>query len=461
MRYWQSGAVHTLLVLLCLLLGAALVARLLPPLRRSGVPLSLLAGGGGLALGAQGLGWFALDVDLLEALVYHGLALVFIAVGLQAPSEGARTGGARAMGFAIVAMMSSQALLGLGLLLLLDPAAHPGTALLLPMGFEEGPGQALAMGATWEGSGLVDGAQIGLIMAAIGYGWCILAGVPLVLLGRRRGWVQPDGAFLSARLPVLAASGSESAGGLDALSVQAGLLGACYLLTWATCAGLARLLSPLPDVAAMIWGFHFIFGAGVAMLVRPLLARLPTGSPVDDRLMGRLAGLTVDAITCAAIAAIQLAVLRAQWLPILVLTTAGGLWTLLLSLWIARRAWTDAPFEHAVLWFGMSTGTLPTGLALLRVVDPDLRSPAAVSAVFGSAAAVVGLAPLMMLIFPATVASFGPTWPERRFIMLGLLAAYTALVFVAWRLVGGLRLWRPWASPWPPVPDQGPGPTAG
>lgn len=450
MRYWQSGAAHTILVLLCLLLAGELLARLIPSLRRLGLPLALLSGAAALGLGEQGLGLFRLDVGLLEAVVYHGLALVFIAVGLKAPAAGATTTGARSMAFAIVAMMSTQALIGLGILLLLEPQAHPGLGLLLPLGFEEGPGQALAMGTTWEATGLHDGAQIGLIMAVFGYGWCILGGVPLVMIGRRRGWALPAGHFTEGRLSLRSEAPPDEVGGLDALSLQAGVVGACYLMTWALCSALAHLLTPFPDLASMVWGFHFIFGAGVAMVARPLLARTPGGNPVDDRLMGRLGGLTVDVITCAALAAVQVGVLQSRWLPILVITTAGGLWTLLLSVWIARRAWTDAPFEHAVLWFGMSTGTLPTGLALLRVVDPDLRSPAAVSAVFGSAASVLGLMPLLMVLMPATVAAWGPDWPASGWRMWGLLAAFTAAVFIMWRAVGGLRLRRPWSAAWPP-----------
>lgn len=455
MRFWESGAALTCLVLLSLLMGAELLARLLPPLRRLGVPLALLAGTLGLALGDQGAGLFALDVPLLESLVYHGLAIVFIAVGLRSPSTGGGTAGARSMAFAIVTMFASQAFIGLGLVLLLDPTMHPGVGLLLPMAFEEGPGQALAMGAAWEATGLREGAQVGLITAVFGYGWCIFAGVPWVIWGRRRGWAAPGSSPAAATGPTLVPVVETQAGGLERTSLQVAAVGLCYLLTWAVCSALARLVTGLPDLAPMIWGFHFIIGAAVAMAVRPLLARLPGGSPIDDREMGSVAGFTVDLITAAALAAVQLAVLRTWWLPLLVVTTVGGLWTLLLSTWLARRAWTEAPFEHAVLLFGMSTGTLPTGLALLRVVDPALRSPAAVSAVFGSAGAVVGMAPMLLGLVPATVAAHSGDWPRQGWLMLGAFGASAIVTLALWRLAGGLRFRRPLRSPWPPIGDQG------
>jgi ESS family glutamate:Na+ symporter len=449
MRYWQSGAALTGLIIVVLLVGCELLARGFPRLRRLGLPLAIVAGSLGLLLGDQALGLFSLDAELLEALVYHGLAIVFIAVGLRSPSQGGRTAGARGMAFAIVLIFATQALVGLGIVLALNPALHPGFGLLLPLGFEEGPGQALAMGAAWEESGLTDGAQVGLIIAVIGYAWAVFAGIPLVIWGRYKGWVSEASSSTEAAVSERERLSESEPGSIDVLTTQVGLIGLAYLLTWGLCSLLAFLLAGMPDIAAVVWGFHFIFGAGVAMGLRPLLARRQGGSPIDDHLMGRVLGLTVDVITCAALAAVQIAVLQTHWFMITIVTTVGGVWTLGFSMWIARRVWTEAPFEHAVLFFGMSTGTLPTGLALLKVVDPNMRSPAAVSAVFGSAGAVAGMAPMLMGLLPMTIAGFPERWPAHGFVMLSVLAGTSLLVFVLWWWFGGLRLRRPLLSLWP------------
>ncbi|PRP93077.1 Sodium/glutamate symporter [Enhygromyxa salina] len=455
MQFWASGGALTAITIIVLLLACEVIARLIPPLRRLGLPLAILAGAIGLLLGDQALGLLSLDIELLESVVYHGLAIVFISVSLKAPSEGGRTAGSRSMAFAIVAMMATQAVVGLGVILALDSTLHPGFGLLLPMGFEEGPGQALSMGAAWDDGGLPNGAQVGLIIAVIGFGWCVLAGVPLVIWGRRKGWAARDQSAAGGREAETITVPQPEPGSLDTLTTQAAVVGLCYLLTWALCTGLARALASMPDLAAMVWGFHFIFGAAVAMAMRPLLARLPGGTPVDDRTMGRVGGFTVDVITCAALSAVQIAVLRSHWLPIVLVTTLGGLWTLVFAMWMARRAWTEAPFEHAVLWFGMSTGTLPTGLALLKVVDPDMRSPAAVSAVFGSAGSVIGVGPLLMGLVPMTVAAYGGDWPGRGWLMLGALVGYSIVVIGLWRAFGGLRFRGPLLSMWPDLEEPG------
>jgi ESS family glutamate:Na+ symporter len=452
MRYWQSGAALTGLIIVVLLVGCELLARVFPRARRIGLPLAIVAGSLGLLLSDQALGLFSLDTELLESLVYHGLAIVFIAVALRSPSQGGRSADARGMAFAIVLIFATQALLGLGVVLALDHTLHPGVGLLLPLGFEEGPGQALSTGAVWEESGLIDGAQLGLIIAVIGYAWSVFAGIPLVIWGRYKGWVsEPPSTTLTAADERVHAADSEP-GSLDLLTTQIGLVGLAYLLTWALCGLLDYLLTlaGMPDIGAVMWGFHFIFGAIVAMALRPLLARVPGGSPIDDHLMGRVAGVVVDVITCAALAAVQVHVLQTHWFMILIVTTVGGVWTLWFSLWMARRVWSEAPFEHTVLFFGMSTGTLPTGLALLKVIDPHLRSPAAVSAVFGSGGAIPGIAILLMGLLPMTVAGFPGRWPGHGFTMLGALAGFSLLVFVLWWFIGGLRLRRPLLSLSPP-----------
>jgi ESS family glutamate:Na+ symporter len=456
-RFWESGAALTALTIVVLLLGCELLARLVPGLRRLGLPLAILAGVVGLVLGEQVLGLVHLDVGLLESVVYHGLALVFIALGLQAPQEGERSKGALSMTFAIVTIMATQAALGLGIVLVLDSTLHPGFGLLLPMGFEEGPGQALSIGTAWETSGLPSGAQVGLIIAVLGYAWSIVGGIPLVLWGRRKGWVAQRHAEGGGgpRTETITVKEAE-AGSLDGLTIQIGLIGLCYLLTWAVCALLAGAFAGMPDIAATIWGVHFIVGAGIAVGVRVALTRLvPEGeTPVDNYLMRSLGGFGVDFITCAALAAVQLTVLRTHWLPIVLVVTLGGLWTLGLSIWIARRAWTEAPFEHAVLYFGMSTGTLPTGLSLLKMIDPDMRSSAPLSAVFGSIGAIVGGAILILGFFPVIVSAYGgESWPAVGWGLLGGMVGFAIVVVVLWRLVGGLRFRRPLLSAWPKIEE--------
>ena len=209
-------------------------------------------------------------------------------------------------------------------------------------------------------------------------------------------------------------------------------IGAVYAATYGACFGLSTALASAPDISNMIWGFHFMIGALIAMGVRPLLARLPGGSPLHDKLLGRVAGGTVDVLTVAALSAVQLTVFGAHLFPILAVTTAGGLITLAVTVLLARRAFPEAWFEHCVLWFGMSTGTPPMGMALLRIIDPELESPAPISAVLGSAGAILGVAPIVLAIHPIPIAGWADNYPASTALALGLSVVYVAVTVALW-----------------------------
>lgn len=426
MHFFDNPVLPTLLALAILLGLAEGIRRVAPGMARLGLPSCVLAGTLGLIGGPEIAGLIPFDASTLESGVYHGLAIVFIALSLQTPQGRGLTRSARAMGFAIPTMIAIQTLVGLGLVGLLssvqaDPL-HPGFGLILSYGFEQGPGQALALGSAWEASGMTQGSAVGLIVAATGFGWAILGGIPLI------AWTAP-----TAHAPTAAPSDPTPPpppmplGAPDRLALQAAAVGVVYALTWAVCWGLSALLASMPDVAAMIWGFHFLFGAVLAMPMRGLLHTL---SPdiLDDALLDRMAGTTVDFTTTAAIAAIQLAVLSTNWFVLAVITTGGGLATLLAVVLIGRRGFTEAPREHLLVWFGMSTGTLPMGLALLRSVDPHLKSPAPSSAVAGSAMALPLAAPLVLFVHPLAITQGGLLLP------MGLTAGYLGLVLSGWWL---------------------------
>ena len=155
-------------------------------------------------------------------------------------------------------------------------------------------------------------------------------------------------------------------------------------------------------------------------------------------------------MTVAALSAVQLSALGSRWWIVLLVTSAGGVVTLLVSLWVAKRAFPSAPFEHFLVLYGSATGTLPVGMALLRTVDPELRSPAPMSAVIGSAGAIIGGAPVVLFLYPIPIVAWPDNYPAAGWVALGLCAAWLCLLVVGWRYVGGLRPLRPLMSFWPP-----------
>lgn len=445
MSFWESGVVENGLLLAVLLLLASLVRRMLPPLRKLGVPDSMMAGVFGLILGPSALALLPFDTDVLESIVYHGLAIVFIAVSLQRPAEGTKGGGARSVAFLIPTLAVVQALIGLVVVIGVGAGGelpHPGLGLLLPLGFQQGPGQALSLGQSWE-PGLPDGGDLGLIVAAFGFGWSVFIGVPLVLIGKRMGWLKTGESGGSDLVRPEDEETLLPAGALERLTTQVVSVAGIYLATYLIVQAISGALEGKPQFQDMIWGFHFIIGGILALAVRAGLTKAKVDTPLHDGLLGQIAGTTVDFVTCAALAAVSLGVFRDNLVPILVLTLLGGLATVLAALWLSRRAFPQDTFQHAVMMFGTVTGTLPTGMALLRILDPEMKSSAPANAVLGSAGSLVLSVPLLLMVLPVAISGFPEDTLGGILKALGILVVYLVALLVGWRLLGPLRFFSP------------------
>ncbi len=443
MRFWSDIEVFDLLVLCALLVAARVLAARVPGYRKLALPPAVLAGFLGLAIGPSGLDVVDLDAHTIEAVVYHGLAIVFLAMTLRPREAGSGGAGGRSIGFAIPFITAGQAIFGLALVLAWNAALgvlHPGVGLMLPLGFSQGPGQALSMGSAWEEMGMQDGGQIGLAVAALGYVVCVLVGLAFFHGAQRVGWHDPPLATAETEVsPEAVEATSQSGFGLEPLMGQLALVGTGYLVVYGILVGVSGQLANNPQGAATVWGFHFLVAIIVATGMRLGIRGLKVETATDDVLLSRIAGVAVDLGAAAAIAAIRFDVVGAWLGPILALAIPGALGTLVACIWLARRAFPDRPFSHALVLFGTLTGTLPTGLTLLRLVDPELRGQAARSMVVGVALGILPAAPMLVVLLPMPVFGWPESYPTAVVTALGLLCGYTVVLGVGWRLLGPLR----------------------
>jgi ESS family glutamate:Na+ symporter len=355
------------------------------------VPSCLIGGLMGLVLMHSGL--LNLETTTVEAVAYHFFNISFISVGLTRNDNGNDQAGKSGMlkGPAWMALMQGltfpmQAALGGVLVILLGwfgVGLFPTFGFLVPLGFNEGPGQALSIGKVWEGAGFADAATIGLTFAAVGYFCAFFIGVPLVNRGIRMG----RATFGPRQLPrdfltgILNGKATESAGRLtlhsgnaETLAFQAALVGGVYGLTTLAVVAIGCFLPA--DVSRMLWGFFFFFGLGMALMVKWVMTRLNIDRLADAGMQRRITGFSVDYLIVATVAAIQLKIVWDYWLPISMMALVNGVLTTLLVVYFGRRL-PAYSLERTAAIFGVVTGTVSCGLLLLRIVDPDFKTPVA------------------------------------------------------------------------------------
>ena len=414
-----NTALWNVVIQLGLLAGAILLANYLRArftfVRKSMMPIAVL--GGFLLLLFRYVGIVPIDGELMEMLVYHGIALGFIAMSLRVPDKTSEKQGdltGLKSGAIIVSSYLVQGVTGLVITLFLGytfmPSLFKASGLLLPMGYGQGPGQANNVGSTYEALGFTGGRSFGLSIAAAGYLVACVVGVILLNILARQKKVRPaaraerspDVSFFQDKdeIPV-----SDS---IDKLSVQIAMVLLVYLATflasWGLTSGIASLSAGLAKTLnSLIWGFNFIIGSALAILLRVLLEAgkkkgLIKRQYQNNYLLNRISGFFFDIMIVAGIASINLEDLRGLWIPFILLAAAGGGVTWLHLKRVCRKVYPDYYYEGLISMYGMLTGTISSGVLLLRELDPGLSTPAANNLVIGSSYGIVLGAPILVLV---------------------------------------------------------------
>lgn len=386
------------------------------------VPTSIIGGFIGLILGKDVLNWVVLNEDFMGKLIYHLMAIGFIALALKDreyrfkddKKDNINTG------FAIISAYLIQAIVGFALSLLLVytflPKLFPPFGLLLPLGFAQGPGQAYSIGKSWEFIGFTNGSNIGLSFSTIGFLWAILFGIPLLnYLVRNKKRLRLEGLekdISRRQVPEKNLEEKHTATipkkiFIDSLSVQLVLIGIIYLITYLSLKGISIALRPMGDygetVSQLLWGFHFVVATLIAIIVRIILNFLKRKNWLhinypDNYMLQRISSSSFDYMILASIATISIVTFRENWIPILIITTAGGILTLFYTFFLCRKVFKSYKIEHIVIFYGTWTGTISTGMALLNEIDPETKSNAAENYVLGSAIALPLGVPLMFIL---------------------------------------------------------------
>lgn len=426
------------------ILFANLLRRKIPFFRKSLLPTAVLAGF--VLLIARISGLIEMDLEMLEMLTYHGIAIGFIAMSLRVTEKQAghvkdSLAGVKS-GALIVSCYLIQGVIGLVISLALAYTVKPdlfkAAGILLPMGYGQGPGQANNTGTSYEALGFIGGRSFGLALATAGYLCACIVGVSYLNVLRKRGLVK---AGSNASAEQTASSESfENEGeipvseSLDRFSMQMVLVLSVYLLTYLCCKGIdAGLTAIAPGLgktlSPILWGFNFIFGSVIATLVRSSFklfkkAKIMTRQYQNNYLLSRISGAAFDLMIVAGIASINPEDLTGLWLPFALMAIAGGVLTLIYLRWICKYIYKDYYYEGMTSMYGMMTGTISSGVLLLRELDPGFETPAANNLVLGSSFAILFGAPMLLLIGMAPKSDL-MTW-----IVLGLCVIYFALLLL-------------------------------
>lgn len=409
-----------------------------PFVKKTLMPTSVLAGF--LLLAFKYTHLIEIEPGLLDALTYHGIALGFIAMSLRVTkNDFSQGGGVRTAinsGAMIVSSYMIQGIIGLlislGLAYTIKPDMFKAAGILLPMGFGQGPGQANNIGSSYEALGFAGGKSYALAIAATGFlVACVIGVIYLNIQAKRGKFERKDVKELSGSVTVDTFQDEGEmpiSQSIDRLSIQVALIVLVYVFTffvlWAVTSLLAKFAPGVANALSPIfWGFNFIFGSLFAVLTRNILSKfrkikLMEMQYQNNYLLSRISGLFFDVMIICGIASIDFEDLHGLWIPFALTCILGGLVTFLHLKFFCKRVYKGYEEEGFLAMFGMLTGTISSGILLVREIDPDFKTPAANNLVSGSGVAIAFGAPMLILI------SMAPKSTASTFIVLGLLVLY-------------------------------------
>ena len=457
-QFWDYPVWDFLITLSALFLAMLLangLRRSIPFLKKSLIPSSVI--GGFLVLLFVGIyravtGESPFSAVTVESLTYHGLGLGIVAMTFQSADKRSGKEARRDVFNSSLITVSTyliQAIVGLVLTIVLFflIGNWSQAGILLPMGYGQGPGQAFNWGTTYMNQyGFAHGSSFGLSVAACGFLAASLGGVIYLNIAAKKGKLREENAEEKEDLTaaVITTRGeiplSES---LDKLTVQFALVFVSYGLAYAIILGLSTLCDIsgvkflINTVKPLIWGFNFLFGMLAATILKAYFrigkkAGFVHRSYTNDFLLTRISGLMFDLMVVASIASIDLGAFRYPefWLPLALVCIAGGLVSFFYVRYLSRRFFAGYMDEQFLVMYGMLTGTVSTGLILLREVDPLFKTPAANNVIYQNLWSILLGAPMLLLLGVVAQGTVAGEPTLMTFITLGALVLLFALMIV-------------------------------
>ena len=452
------ASVWAFLIQVLLLLTALLIAntlrRTIPLLRKAFIPSALI---GGLILflvnilfeyvfhinlADKGL----VDKRVMQIITYHALAIGFIASTLKfAVNKGNRVPFIKSIqnGAITGGTYMLQATLGIGvsvLFFVIGGKLFYDAGVLLPLGFGQGPGNALAWDINFthmEDSGFTGQGSVGLTIASVGFLVASIVGVIYMNIFRHKGQIVHKDISLQRKIDDFEVRNEiEDSDSVDKFSVQIAFVGVCYGLAFLIMVFFSKL-SDWTGVAlfdSVAWGFNFIWGVIAANIVKILLnqfrkAKMMKKKYINNYQMDRISGFAFDLMIIAGVAAIDVEKVGEYIWFIIILAFVGAIATIFYVRIMTKLCFREYQHEAFLVNFGTLTGTASNGMIFLREIDPANETPMSSIFIVSQLPAMLFVAPLLLLL------NMSASSPTKCYIAMGifffLFLAYTAFLILS------------------------------
>ncbi len=379
-------------IMLCI--GMLLRAKI-PAFRNMLVPTSVIAGILGIVfmnVTMEAGVTIGTDMEMFTSIVNHLFTVSFISISLTSTPQGEKSNagnvlkGAVSMGLVWCLLYGLTPVISSGILYLMGGMTDmsPGYGMLIPFAFCQGPGQSAAYGAIFEQYGWENASMVAITFASIGFIVAFLIGIPAAKLGVKRGIAKNcgkideailKGYFRKEEQTEYMVKDTTCSSNIETLAFHFALIGVCYVLA----VGIGNILSYIPGfLGTSMSSMMFMNGMYAAYIVKWLMKKLHLDFLQENVLQGKITGWTADYLVVCAFMAVSVNIISQWLLPIIVVVVLVTAVTFVVCFYFGQRIGGSNDFERTLGLYGTCTGTVPSGIALVRIVDPEFRTTTSV-----------------------------------------------------------------------------------
>ena len=322
------------------------------------LPAPITAGLIGLLVGPNVLGWIKFS-DNLGDYTSILIAVVFASMAYSMEVGGNMGKGARNMWGYSTMMFTGQwgLFIVLGLFLFAPLFDTPNWfGMMLPVGFTGGFGTAAAVGGALEGVGADAASSLGFTSATVGTLAAIIGGVIAGNWGIKN---------IDDRPSLGRATTNPSS--IEPLALHFGFI----ILTVMTAYGINQGLSSIwENVSVPLFAMSMVVG----LFFRALMNFVGAEDYLDKDSISSISGAATDYLIAFGVAAIVPAAIASYWQALLLLFILGTIFCVFFLLWFPAEFFGERWIERGIFGWGWATATVATGIAILKIVDPKLKS---------------------------------------------------------------------------------------
>ena len=291
-----------------------------------------------------------------------------------------------------------------------------------------GMGAGTSAGQLFEDLGVADMRSMGIVMATLGMIVAMVVGMVLVNVGVRRGWAENVTNFTGTKIEThsgpLPPSKQKSLGNatvssdaVNGLAMQLALVLLCIWLGSEIFGLIERFIPAASNIPSLLYG---IVGAFIIWFI---MRKTHIDGYVDKKGVESISGCALEICICSATATLDLELFATYLVPILIHMVVIIALQIFCCIYLVKRWFKTGWFESCLLFFGMGTGSTPSGFALERCIDPDMKNTGALEG-FGISVGVFSpISSTLVAILP--VLAVQSVW-----ITIGIGAAITVICLI-------------------------------